>query len=134
MRSRSSLLVFPLALVLLFLVPDAFAQGIPWYTIPLPVPGGFVDVMSGNLHLEIPVASVPERNGDPLVAKMTYDSYPGYHFDYNGSGFVGGSWKGFIGTSHSGTGFLASTTSQSCPPGWSGNIQIVSVPSFTDSH
>ncbi len=29
-------------------------QGIPWYALPLPIPGGFVDASTGNLHLEIP--------------------------------------------------------------------------------
>lgn len=110
------------------------SQGVPWYTIPLPVPGGFVDAATGNLHLEIPIASVPERNGDPLVSKLIYDT-PLYAYNYNISGFSGGpGWRVFTGTSHSGTGFMASNTTQACPPGYTGNIYIYSAPSFTDSH
>jgi hypothetical protein len=49
-------------------------QGIPWCTIPLPIPNGLVDAVSGNVHLEIPLGSMPQRNGDPIVSKLVYDT------------------------------------------------------------
>jgi hypothetical protein len=58
------------ALILMLFPILGHGQGIPWYTIPLPIPNGFVHAMTGNVHLEIPLGSVPQRNGDPLVSKV----------------------------------------------------------------
>lgn len=46
----------------------------PW-SVPLPVPGGYVDAANGNLHMEIPIASIAERGRVPYVAKLVYDSH-----------------------------------------------------------
>jgi RHS repeat-associated protein len=46
----------------------------PW-TTPMSVPGGYVDAGNGNLHIEIPIASIPERGHVPFVAKLVYDSH-----------------------------------------------------------
>jgi RHS repeat-associated protein len=46
----------------------------PW-TTPMSVPGGYVDAGNGNLHIEIPIASIPERGRVPFVAKLVYDSH-----------------------------------------------------------
>ncbi|HXN74379.1 MAG TPA: RHS repeat-associated core domain-containing protein [Candidatus Acidoferrales bacterium] len=46
----------------------------PW-TTPMPVPGGYVDAGNGNLHIEIPIASIAERGHVPFVAKLVYDSH-----------------------------------------------------------
>jgi RHS repeat-associated protein len=46
----------------------------PWST-PLSVPGGYVDAGNGNLHVEIPIASIAERGHVPFVAKLVYDSH-----------------------------------------------------------
>src|ERR1700758_3706377 len=47
--------------------------GIPAHTIQIPVPMGFVSATTGQLHLEIPLRSRPQRNGDPIVEKWIYD-------------------------------------------------------------
>src|SRR5262245_28094350 len=47
-------------------------MGQPTFTVAEPVPMGFVNVANGNLHIEIPFASIPQRGGQPLVAKMVY--------------------------------------------------------------
>jgi len=88
--------------VLLLAATPNHGQGVPWYTIPLPLPNGFLDVATGNVHLEIPLASISERNGDPLVSKAVYD---GTAYSYNGGwGQNGPGWQVFTGNSHSGWG------------------------------
>lgn len=46
----------------------------PW-TTPISVPGGYVDAANGNLHISIPIASVPERGQIPFRAALVYDSH-----------------------------------------------------------
>ena len=46
----------------------------PW-SVPVSVPGGYVDAANGNLHIEIPIAAMPERGSVPFVAKLVYDSH-----------------------------------------------------------
>ena len=46
----------------------------PW-TSPIPVPGGYMDAANGNLHIEIPIASIAERGHVPFLAKLVYDSH-----------------------------------------------------------
>lgn len=45
-----------------------------------PVELGFVNVANGILHLEIPLASFPQRAGAPLTYKLVYDSRLWYHY------------------------------------------------------
>jgi hypothetical protein len=51
----------------------AFGQ-YPW-SVPSPVKGGYVDLADGNLHLEIPIASMPERGANPFTAEVAYESH-----------------------------------------------------------
>jgi RHS repeat-associated protein len=52
------------------------SSGTPGFAAPYPVEMGFVDAASGNLHLEIPLGSYPQRGTSaPLVPKLTYDSH-----------------------------------------------------------
>ncbi len=46
----------------------------PW-SVPIPVSGGYVDAANGNLHIEVPVASIAERGHVPYVARLVYDSH-----------------------------------------------------------
>lgn len=45
------------------------------WTVPLPVERGYVDASNGNLHIEIPIASIPERGHIPYTASLVYDSH-----------------------------------------------------------
>ena len=54
--------------------PYLLETGRPTFTTPEPVPMGFINLANGNLHIEIPVATVPQRSGKPFVAMMVYDS------------------------------------------------------------
>jgi len=60
--------------------PSARAQtylqniGIPTFTTQLPVENGFINAANGNLHLEIPLASYPQRGGHQFKVSLMYDS------------------------------------------------------------
>jgi len=56
----------------------------PW-SVPIPVTGGYVDAANGNLHIEIPVASIAERGHVPYMAKLVYDSHFWQQVTSNGS-------------------------------------------------
>src|SRR3972149_3748509 len=67
-------------LLLGFGTPKADAQsylqnvGTPSFTTSLPVENGFFNLSNGNLHLEIPFASYPQRAGRQYRAALVYDS------------------------------------------------------------
>ena len=49
--------------------------GIPTDAAIYPIPGvGFVNLANGNLHVEIPVRTVIDRNGKPVTTAITYDN------------------------------------------------------------
>ncbi len=48
--------------------------GAPTFSTTLPVELGSVNVSNGNLHLEIPLGSFPQRGGRSLSASLLYDS------------------------------------------------------------
>src|SRR3990172_11952001 len=70
-----------LSLIMMAVCLTAVAQakylletGSPTFATTEPVPMGFINIANGNLHIEIPIATVPQRGGRPFVAKMVYDS------------------------------------------------------------
>src|SRR5438445_5747300 len=48
--------------------------GIPTFTTSVPVENGFINAGSGNLHLEIPLGSFPQRGGRQYRVALVYDS------------------------------------------------------------
>lgn len=48
--------------------------GQPTFSVTEPVQSGFVNVANGNLHLEIPLASFPQRGSRNLSFSLQYDS------------------------------------------------------------
>jgi RHS repeat-associated protein len=48
--------------------------GLPPTDATVPVELGSIDLTNGNLHLEVPIASFPQRGGQGFEAKMVYDS------------------------------------------------------------
>lgn len=105
MLFRSRLVRIFLLLSVPVLAPSPGAcQGIPWYTIPLPVPHGLVDAATGNLHLEIPLGAMPQRNADPIISKMIYNTTY-YYYAQSANTWIqsGSNWYGIAGNSHSGT-------------------------------
>lgn len=72
--------IIPAALIVWSLSQIMFAQdylqavGTPVFTSAESVELGIVDASTGDLHLEIPVASFPQRAGQPLTYKFVYDS------------------------------------------------------------
>ncbi len=82
-RSLSSTLALLCLFVALQLGPlinfamaqDYIAQtGDPKFAVEAPVELGFVNLANGNLHLEIPLGSFPQRGGQPFAASLVYDS------------------------------------------------------------
>jgi RHS repeat-associated protein len=51
------------------------ATGVSGFSTPYPAEMGTVDAASGNLHLEIPLGSFPQRGGSALVPRLLYDSH-----------------------------------------------------------
>lgn len=72
--------VSALLLSIPFLTGSAPAQtyldnaGNPTFTTAYPVEGGFINIANGNLHIEIPVASYPQRGKLGFTGKFVYDS------------------------------------------------------------
>jgi hypothetical protein len=50
------------------------ATGLPTFTTGIPVELGFTNISNGNLHLEIPLASYPQRGSLVYSARLVYDS------------------------------------------------------------
>jgi len=48
--------------------------GMPTFTTALPVENGFINAANGNLHIEIPLASYPQRGGRQFNVNLVYDS------------------------------------------------------------
>ena len=48
--------------------------GIPPFSAQLPIESGTINGANGNLHLEIPLGSYPQRGGPPVDVALTYDS------------------------------------------------------------
>jgi len=91
-----------LALVSLcqFAAAQDYSQGTgaPTYTTAEPVELGFVNAGNGNLHMEIPMASFPQRAGKPLSFKLVYDSRiwylnSGTTWDPNTTASPWGGWR-----------------------------------------
>src|SRR6267142_1997149 len=77
-RQGSRILLF--VLLLLFAATSLTAQnyvydaGKPVYTTAEPVEMGFINLGNGNLHLEIPLTSSPQRGDRQFSAALVYDS------------------------------------------------------------
>lgn len=50
------------------------AVGNPSFGINLPVPNGYINIANGNLHLEIPLATLKQRGALQLNERLVYDS------------------------------------------------------------
>ncbi len=65
----------------------------PNFAVTEPVEMGFNNLANGTLHLDIPMATMPQRGGNPLTVKLTYDSrvytpiYSPYYFLPTGWGW-----------------------------------------------
>src|SRR6266481_6279356 len=50
------------------------SAGSPTFSTRIPVENGFIDASNGRLHLEIPMASYPQRAGRQYNVALMYDS------------------------------------------------------------
>lgn len=51
-----------------------YGTGNPVWGVNIPIENGFINVANGNVHMEIPVGSQPQRGGRPLTEAVVYDS------------------------------------------------------------
>lgn len=51
------------------------STGMSGFSVPEPAEMGMVDAASGNLHLEIPLGSFPQRGATALAPRIIYDSH-----------------------------------------------------------
>jgi RHS repeat-associated protein len=73
-RSLIALLSFIVAVPAAFSQGYIYSSGTPTFTTAEPVELGFLNAGNGNLHLEIPLASFPQRGKVSVSAKLVYDS------------------------------------------------------------
>lgn len=85
---------------------DFLPVGIPQNTSTIPIPLGFIDPLTTQIHIEVPIASVSQRNGVPIIANMAYDWSP-----TTGSG----GWNTELGDAKSGYFEWDPGTPGSCP-------------------
>ena len=51
-----------------------YGTGNPVWGINIPIENGFINVANGNVHMEIPIGSQPQRGSLPLTETLVYDS------------------------------------------------------------
>jgi hypothetical protein len=115
--TKTSSRALQVLLIFLFLPVLGYGQGVPWYTVPVPVPNGLVDAVSGNVHLEIPLGSMPQRNGDPIVSKLLFDTQYFTPLIINNVAYwngYGGGWENVIGSSRGPGGGTLDSNIESC--------------------
>ncbi len=105
--------------------------GRPTFSTTWPVHSGFINIPNGNLHLEIPLATFPQRGGHTFSAKLVYDSriwktvFNGITYTWQPTNVAGsqGGWR-FVTTADVGR-VIFSDAPDLCDPG-PGSIDIFS--------
>ena len=64
------------------------STGAPQFAAPFPAEDGSVDAASGNLHLEIPLGSFPQRGGTVLRPRFMYDSHNVWAITTDAYGYI----------------------------------------------
>ena len=78
--ASAGIVIGTLALICAFISGPAYGQtylqsiGVPPWSNDLPVENGWIDAANGILHIEIPLASYPQRGGATETVKLEYDS------------------------------------------------------------
>lgn len=120
-----------LALALVAGVPAAaqnylYGTGNPVWGINIPIENGFINVANGNVHIEIPIGSQPQRGSLPLTETLVYDSRIWQIVNTGSSlSFQPVSTDGWAlgGTAIAGSGATQSTVNESVPCNGGGSNQ-----------
>ena len=65
--------------------------GLPLDSLQMPVPLGSIEPLSNNVHLEIPIGSIPQRGDNAMIMKLVYDTQ--YVFFFGGYFGFGPGWR-----------------------------------------
>jgi len=101
-----------------------YGTGNPVWGINIPIENGFINVANGNVHMEIPIGSQPQRGGLPLTETLVYDSRIWQIVDTGSSvSFQPVSTDGWAlgGTAIAGSGATQSIVNESVPCNGSGS-------------
>lgn len=130
MLRRTDLLVLCVTLSLLVLSSTlGYSQtgnytqiGIPENNPQIPIPLGFINPLTEQVHLEIPVATMPTRNGVPAKAYFQYDTAPWLCTTQGGVSCTvsHGNAPGFAVTSDTQATLISERTAGTCPSGYTG--------------
>ncbi|MBB5061442.1 RHS repeat-associated protein [Granulicella aggregans] len=116
----------------------------PKGTPTIPVRNGSINLNTGNLQLDIPLVSMPERGGGPSTMSLRYNSMFWNGITWNNGG-VGGSviyppnnesyWNIAVdsGAEPIGSAYPVNVRTDSCGSGWYGSIQEYSIWEVVDS-
>ena len=98
------------------------APGSPTFATTEPIELGFVNLANGNLHLEVPIASFPQRGGSALTYKLVYDSRIWYHYLFTGQVWGINTWAQPLGGWRFATSVDAGTVGASGGPCSGGSV------------
>jgi RHS repeat-associated protein len=110
-----------IAILYAFVVPQTRGQantyldetGVPSFTTAMPVELGFVNLANGNMHLEIPIVSYPQRGRQQITARMVYDSHIWRNDPNNGWQHTGG-WRFISGADQGSVSYTTNDTPPRC--------------------
>jgi hypothetical protein len=102
-----------------------YGTGNPTWGINIPIEDGFINIANGNVHMEIPIGSQPQRGSLSLTESLVYDSRIWQIVDtgtsYTFQPVPGGGWT-FGGTAYEGSlGAQPSLVGESVPCNGSGS-------------
>lgn len=110
-----------------------YGTGNPKWGVDIPIEDGFINVANGNVHIEIPIASEPQRGNMLYTESLVYDSRiwqivntgTSYGFQPNGGGWT------FGGTLNGGDVEDGNIVTNSVPCSGSGGSQTYSQATYT---
>jgi RHS repeat-associated protein len=98
------------------LAQNPVPPGLPVNSSQIPIPLGAVNPLTENVHLEIPIASIPQRNGHTMSAKLVFDTRWQTLDQFQANWLGGPGWRLVFGPSQQGV-VTSTTTTSSCPDG-----------------
>jgi YD repeat-containing protein len=113
-----------------------YGTGNPTWGVNIPIENGFINVANGNVHIEIPIGSEPQRGSTSLTESLIYDSRT-WQIVSSGSSYSfqsEGGWS-FGGTAYGGQGLNLSyiTNTANCVNSSGSNVYSEVIFTWIDS-